>query len=114
MTRMIADAARWACLALGCGLVAACGGGTTTWQKEGVAAEDRQRDIVDCRRQADAQAEREAFGAPGRAPVYELDRATGAVREVFRTERRSAALSEKARSQELYEDCMRARGYRAG
>ncbi len=84
---------------------------TGGWQKAGVRAEDLQRDRVDCHRQADGQAEREAFGGARRAPVYEIDRNTGKVREAFKTERRSAALNERARAQQLFEQCMKTRGY---
>ncbi|MEQ9639069.1 MAG: hypothetical protein RIM84_03525 [Alphaproteobacteria bacterium] len=85
---------------------------TAGWQRDGVSADDLQRDRVDCHRQADAQAEREAFGGARRAPVYEIDRSTGTVREVFKTERRSAALNERSRAQQYFESCMKTRGYR--
>lgn len=109
---MPAAVARRAALALLLALVAGCAqhGG---WHKDGVSAEDLNRDRVDCRRHADAQAEREAFHGGAHAPVYELDRNSGQIREAFETERRSAALREKARAQQLFEDCMKTRGYRA-
>ena len=93
------------------GLLAGCAQGGL-WSKEGVSDEDRQRDIVDCRRQADAEAERASRGAGMPAPIYEIDPNTGQVRQAFRTQNRSAALSERSRSEELYLRCMKARGYR--
>jgi uncharacterized lipoprotein YajG len=85
---------------------------TTTWQKAGVSDEDRQRDMVDCRRQADAQAEREMYARGGQAPIYEVDPATGQVREVFRAQGDVAHLNERTLSQQFYGRCLQARGYR--
>lgn len=103
---------RPALIVLLAGLLAGCAQGGNLWVKEGVSAEDRQRDMVDCRRQADAEAERQSYATGARAPIYEVDPNTGQVREAFRTQSQSAALSEKTRSEELYQRCMRARGYR--
>jgi hypothetical protein len=90
---------------------AGCTGGAG-WSKQGATAEDAQRDMVDCRRQAEAQAERESFGrGPAAAPVYDVDPNTGKLREQFATERRSADLQQSAQAQELTERCMLQRGY---
>ena len=91
-------------------LLAACAG-PTAWQKDGVAADDQQRDMTDCRRQADAQAEREMHGRGAQAPIYDVDPGSGQVRQTFPQQSRSAALSEQALSQQLYVRCMKARGY---
>ena len=94
-------------------LCAGCAG-APLWQKAGVSPEETETDIVTCHRQADRQAEEEAFGGRGgpNTAVIEIDRARGITRDVQSSARRTANLSEKARRGELFRDCMLAKGYR--
>ncbi len=71
-------------------------------------------DISTCERQADRQAEAEAFsgrGGPNTA-VIEIDRARGIARDSQATARRGANLTEKARRTEVFRKCMFAISYR--